>query len=86
MCQRAVERDDVALFKKLLGAYIFCALCRKFFRGVRVICQDIHSDALAYFSEFLTYFSCAYDACGLAVKVKACKTVYAEIIVSCAQV
>ena len=39
-----------------------------------------------YISENLTYLSRAYDACGLAVKVKACKSVYAEIIVPCAQV
>ena len=82
-----MERNDVALRKKpvLVGVLKTDVRCR-FFVGVWVICKHVHSEALAYPDENLTYLTRADNACVLAVEVKAREAVYAEIEVPCADI
>ena len=74
--ERAVERYDVTSFPELVERYIFDAgtCC-----GELVVSDDVHSESAADINEDPADLTCSDNAHGLAVKVKTCQTVEAEI-------
>ena len=78
-----MQGDDVALCQQLLQRYIGEA---GILYGIRVVCQNVHAEALTDADEDLSDLAGADDADGSAVEVEAHQSVEGEVKVPCAEV
>ena len=76
-----MERNDIALFEKLVQRDIFqpAAGC-----GELVICDDVHSEAAADIRKYAPDPARADYTDGLSVQLEACHPDKAEIVIPCA--